>query len=137
MKYVILAVGLALIGGAACQQKDAEPAAAENPAAESKAEGFEFAVVKKGLELSLTGVRGVQWEKLTQTCKEIPCEFILDSAGLNPGNRPIAGFGIGFRLDAKGVLMSSSGGASWDTLNYACADAQCSFKVDEKGVAGI
>ncbi len=137
MKYAILAVGLALIGGLACQQKDAEPAAAENTAAENPAEGFEFTVEKKGLELSLAGVRGVQWKKLTHACKEIPCEFILDSAGLNAGSRPIAGFGIGFRLDAKGVFMSSSGGASWDTLNYACADAQCSFKVDEKGVSGI
>jgi hypothetical protein len=136
MRYAILAVGLALIGGLACQQKEAETAAAENTAAVNPAEGFEFTVEKKGLELSFSGVRGVQWNKLTQACKEIPCEFILDSAGLNTG-RPVSGFGIGFRLDAKGVFMSSSGGASWDTLNYACADAQCSFKVDEKGVAGL
>jgi hypothetical protein len=131
MKYAILAVGLALLGGAACQQKEAAAPDAAAPAA-----GFEFTVQKTGLEMVFKGVRGTQWREAAYACKEIPCEFILDSAGLNPG-RPVAGFGIGFRLDAKGVLMSSSGGASWDTLNYACAEKTCAFKVDDKGVAGI
>lgn len=131
MRHAILAVGLALLGVVACQQKEAETPAAEAPAA-----GFEFTVQKTGLEMAFKGVRGTQWREAAYACKELPCEFILDSAGLNAG-RPVAGFGIGFRLDAKGVLMSSSGGASWDTLTYACADAKCSFKVDEKGVTGI
>lgn len=136
MKYTVLIVGLALLGGAACQQKEAEPTAAENTAAENPAAGFEFTVQKTDLEIRFKGVRGTQWGEAAYACKEIPCEFILDSAGINAG-RPVAGFGIGFRLDAKGVFMSSSGGASWDILNYACADTTCAFRVDEKGVTGI
>lgn len=136
MKYAVLILGLAMLGSAACQQKDEEAPAAEMPAAETPAAGFEFTVQKTDLGMVFKGVRGTQWREVAYACKEIPCEFILDSAGLNAG-RPVAGFGIGFRLDAKGVFMSSSGGASWDTLNYACADRTCSFTVDEKGVAGI
>lgn len=132
MKYAILAAGLAL-GAAACQQKEA---AAPAPAVEAQAEGFEFTVQKTGLELTFKGVRGTKWEDLAYACKSTPCEFVLDSAGVNT-NMPVSGFGIAFNLDAKEVRMTSAGGASWVELKYACTDKQCAFKVDEKGVAGI
>jgi len=130
MKHTILAVALAL-GAAACQQKEAAA-----PAVEAQAEGFEFTVQKTGLELTFKGARGTQWEDLAYACKATPCEFILDSAGVNT-NMPISGFGIAFRVDASEVGMTSAGGASWVELKYACTDKQCAFKVDEKGVAGI
>ncbi len=135
MKYAILAVGLAL-GAAACQQKEAAAPAVEAQAAGASAEGFEFTVQKNGLELTFKGARGTQWQDLAYSCKESPCEFILDSAGVNT-NMPISGFGIAFKVDAKEVGMTSAGGASWVELKYACTDKQCAFKVDEKGVAGI
>lgn len=131
MKYAALVVGLGLLGGVACTQKDAEA-----PAAEAADAGFEFTVQKTGLEMVFTGVKGTQWRDLTYACKATPCEFVLDSTGVN-SSMPISGFGINFRLDAKEVNMTSAGGAAWVTLKYACKDKQCSFKVDEKGVAGI
>lgn len=134
MKYVILAVGLALIGGVACKQK--EEAAAETPAAAAEAAGFEFTVQKTGLEMAFKGVRGTQWQEAAYACKALPCEFVLDSTGIN-SNMPISGFGINFMLDAKEVNMTSAAGSSWVMLQYACADKQCAFRVDEKGVAGI
>jgi hypothetical protein len=136
MKYAVLSVGLALLGAAACQQKDAEAPVAEAQVAEVPAAGFEFTVNKTGMELAFKGVRGTQWRELAYTCTATPCEFILDSTGVN-ANTPISGFGIAFSLDAKEVNMTSAAGASWIMLKYACEDEQCSFKVDEKGVAGI
>lgn len=131
MKYAALAVGLLLLGGVACTQKDVEA-----PAAEAAEEGFEFTVQKTGLEMVFTGVKGTQWRDLAYTCKATPCEFVLDSTGVNT-DMPISGFGISFRLDAKEVNMTSAGGAAWDMLRYACEDKQCSFRVDDKGVAGL
>lgn len=131
MKYAALVVGLGLLGGVACTQKDVEA-----PAAETQEAGFEFTVQKNGLELTFKGARGTKWQDLSYACKATPCEFILDSAGVNT-NMPISGFGIAFRLDAKEVNMTSAGGAAWDMLKYACEDKQCAFKVDEKGVAGL
>lgn len=136
MKYAILAAGLALLGSVACKQKEAEAPAAEVPAAAAPADGFEFTVRKTGLEVAFKGVRGTQWQEAVYACKALPCEFVLDSAGVNT-NMPISGFGIAFRLDAKEVSMTSAGGASWAMLSYACEGKLCSFKVDEKGVAGI
>lgn len=136
MKYVIIAAGLALLGAAACQQKEAEAPAVEAQAAAAPAEGFEFTVQKTGLELTFKAARGAQWQELAYACKAMPCEFVLDSTGVNP-NKPISNFGIAFAVDAKEVTMTSAGGAAWVTLKYACADKQCSFKVNEKGVAGI
>ncbi|MDQ7773341.1 MAG: hypothetical protein RDU13_07435 [Elusimicrobiales bacterium] len=134
MKYPILAVSLALLGAAACQQKSAEAPAAENAAA--PAEGFEFTVRKSGLEMAFKGARGTQWRELKHSCAAVPCEFVLDSTGVNT-DRPVAGFGIAFSVGEKSVDMMSAAGASWLTLNYACEGEQCSFKVDDKGVAGI
>ena len=131
MKYAVLVAGLALLGGVACKQKEAAAPAADAPAA-----GFEFTVQKTGLEMVFKGVRGTQWREVAYACKAMPCEFVLDSTGANP-NKPISNFGIAFTLDAKEVHMTSAGGASWETLKYACADKTCAFKVDEKGVAGI
>ncbi len=136
MKYAVLAVGLALLGGVACKQKEAAAPAADTPAAVAPAAGFEFTVQKTGLELAFKGVRGTQWKEAAYACKALPCEFVLDSTGVN-SNMPISNFGVAFRLDAKEVNMTSAGGASWVMLKYACGDKQCSFKVDEKGVAGI
>ena len=134
MKYTLLAVGLALLAGVACKQKEAAAPAA--PAVAEPAAGFEFTVQKTGLEMAFKGVRGTQWKEAAYACKALPCEFVLDSTGVNP-NQPISNFGIAFSLDAKEVNMTSAGGASWVMLKYACGDKQCSFKVDEKGVAGI
>lgn len=135
MRYSILAVSLAVLGAAACQQKSAEaPAAAENAAAPD--EGFEFTVRKDGLEMVFTGARGTQWRELTHACKAVPCEFMLDSSGVN-ADRPVSGFGIAFSVGEKSVDMMSAAGASWLTLNHACEGGQCAFKVDEKGVSGL
>jgi len=131
MKYVILAAGLVVLGAVACQKKEA---GAPDPAA--PAAGFEFTAQKTGLDMVFKGVRGTQWGELSHTCKAIPCEFVLDSAGVNT-NMPVSGFGIAFRVDAKVVGMTSAAGASWNTLEYACEGKQCAFKVDDKGVASI
>lgn len=135
MKYFILAAGLALLGTAACQQKEAGAPAAEAPAAAEEA-GFEFTAKKTGLEIVFSGVKGTQWREVKHACKALPCEFVLDTTGVNTNN-PISGFGIAFRVDAKGVEMTSAGGAAWNTLSYACEGKDCSFKVNDKGVAGI
>ena len=131
MKYSVLAAGLLLLGAAACQQKEAEAPAEAAPDA-----GFEFTVRKTGLELVFKGVRGTQWREVAYACKAMPCEFVLDSTGVN-SNQPISNFGIAFSLGATEVGMTSAGGASWAVLSYACEGGQCAFKVDEKGVAGI
>jgi|GEM_PF-2025143 len=134
MKFTVLAAGLMLLGAVACKQKDAAAPAA--PAVAAPAAGFEFTVQKTGLEMAFKGVRGTQWQEVSYACKAMPCEFVLDSTGVNP-DKPISNFGVAFKVDAKEVNMTSAGGASWVTLKYDCGDKQCSFKVDEKGVAGI
>jgi len=131
MKYLIALIAVIAVGAAACKQKEAEAPAAAEPAA-----GFEFTVQKTGLEMVFKGVRGTQWRELSYACKATPCEFVLDSAGVN-SNAPVSGFGIAFWLDAKEVNMTSAGDASWATLQYACEGGQCAFKVDEKGVTGL
>ncbi len=135
MKYAVLAVGLAVLGFAGCQQKEAAAPAEGAPAAAEEG-GFEFTAKKTGLEIAFKGVKGTQWQEAKHTCKALPCEFVLDSSGVNP-DRPVSGFGIAFSLNAKGVDMTSSGGAAWNTLTYACEGEECAFKVNEKGVAGI
>lgn len=136
MKYPFLAVGLAVLCAAGCQKKEADVPAASSEAAAASEAGFEFTASKKGLEIVFKGVKGTQWKEATHTCKAVPCEFVLDSAGVNT-NMPVSGFGIAFRLDAKKVEMASAAGASWNTLSYTCESGQCEFKVDDKGVAGI
>lgn len=140
MKYFLIAAGLALMGAAACQQKEADTSAAEAAAGgavvPSEDSGFEFTVKKTGLELVFSGVKGTQWREAKHSCKAMPCEFVLDTNGVNT-NMPVSGFGIAFHVGAKGVDMTSAGGAAWNTLSYACEGKECAFKVNDKGVAGI
>lgn len=133
MKYFILAVGFAVLGAAGCQQKEA---AAPEASAAAETSGFEFTVKKTGLDLVFSGVKGTQWREVKHSCKALPCEFVLDNTGVNTNN-PVSGFGIAFSVGAKGVDMTSAGGAAWNTLSYACEGKDCAFKVDDKGVAGI
>ncbi|HAN05956.1 MAG TPA: hypothetical protein DCW72_04000 [Elusimicrobia bacterium] len=124
MKYFIAIAAVALMGTAACQQK--APAAAS----------FEFTVQKQENALTFKAVRGAEWNELSYTCQTLPCDFVLDNAGVNV-NTPGTGFSIAMTLDAKEVKMASTAGADWKTLTYACESKACAFRVDEKGVAGL
>lgn len=138
MKYSVFAVVLAVLGAAACQQKEAAAPAetASASAAAAATGGFEFTVQKNGLELAFKGVKGTQWKEAKHSCESLPCEFVLDGSGVN-ANRPVSGFGIAFTVGDEGVAMTSAAGASWTALNYTCAGEKCAFKVSDKGVAGI
>lgn len=125
-----------MLCAAGCQKNEADVPAGSSEAAAAPEAGFEFTASKNGLEIVFKGVKGTQWRELSHACKAIPCEFVLDSAGVNT-NMPVSGFGIAFRLDAKKVGMTSAGGAAWAELSYACESGQCGFKVDDKGVAGL
>lgn len=130
MKYFIAITTAALLGAAACQQK------AEAPAAAPAAAGFEFTAQRQANALTFKAVRGADWNELTYTCQTLPCNFVLDNAGVNV-TTPGTGFSIAMTLEAKEVKMASTAGAAWKTLRYACDPKACAFKVDEKGVAGI
>jgi len=130
MKHFVTITAVAFLGLASCQQKAAAPAPAPAEA------GFEFTVQKQENSLTFKAFRGADWNELTYTCQTLPCDFVLDNAGVNV-NTPGTGFSLGMTLDAKEVKMASTAGADWKTLSYACEAKACAFKVDEKGVAGL
>lgn len=128
MKHLIAITAAALMGAAACQQKEATPAPA--------AAGFEFTAQRLENSLTFKAVRGADWNEISYACQELPCDFVLDNVGVNVHN-PGTGFSIAMTLDAKKVKMASTAGADWKTLSYSCDPKACAFKVDEKGVAGL
>ena len=126
MKHFIAIAAFALMGAAACQQKTAAPAGA----------GFEFTALRQENTLTFKAVRGADWNELTYSCQTLPCDFVLDNVGVNVHN-PGTGYSINMTLGEKDIKMASTAGAAWKTLSYACNPKECSFKVDEKGVAGL
>ena len=117
---------LALAAGAGCQPKEQAPAAPET--------GFEFTVEKTGKTMLFQAVNGVAWRSVGYSCKALPCEFTLNEDGVN-GKMASPGMSIAFKVSDKDVEMTSSAGAAWQTLDYSC-EGNCSFTVNEKGVAG-
>jgi len=100
-----------------------------------------FMVHKKGNTLSFKSTQGAVWKELTYSCKQLPCEFLLNDKGTDP-RVPAEAFSISFSFSGNDVKMVSVNmapkkGTAWETLTYSCKTTDCEFKVTEEGVTGL
>lgn len=126
-----------LIGAAGCKEQEQY----EDQEAPQQQMKIDFTVRRNGNTLTLKAGEGAAWKELTYSCKELPCEFLLNDKGTNP-SIPAEVFSISFIFSEGTVKMSSVNmapkkGTAWETLSYSCDTKDCGFRVTHEGVTGL